>query len=102
MPFNMSAREELLCCRCTKIGNSRGSATKVCNHDRLNAGSLRRVHNHIMDLFNTQKAEGFFVPVVDDTTLKCRDRLPWWRAEVSVAREACYSGPRPSSPILQW
>jgi hypothetical protein len=55
-----------------------------------------------MDLFNTQKAEGFFVPVVDDTTLKCRDRLPWWRAEVSVAREACYSGPRPSSPILQW
>ena len=51
--------------------------------------AARRVHNHIMDLFNAQKAEGSFVPVVDDTTLKCRDRLPWWRAEVCVVRRAC-------------
>ena len=46
----------------------------------LHAGR-RRVHNHIMDMFNTQKAEGFFDPVVDATTAACRARLPWWQPE---------------------
>ena len=41
----------------------------------------RRVHNHIMDMFNQQKAEGFFDPVVDATTAACRARLPWWQPE---------------------
>ena len=47
-----------------------------------------RIHNHIMDMFNTQKAKDFFDPVIDSTTAACRDKLPWWRAEDLADAEA--------------
>ncbi len=37
-----------------------------------------------MDMFNAQKAEGFFDPVVDATTAACRARLPWWQPEAGL------------------
>lgn len=47
-----------------------------------------------MDMFNTQKAEGFFDPVVDATTAACRDQLPWWRSTDLEAAEAAAPGLR--------
>ncbi len=47
-----------------------------------------------MDMFNAQKAEGFFDPVVDATTATCRARLPWWQPEARPLNPLC---PVPSS-----
>lgn len=41
-----------------------------------------------MDMFNAQKLEGFFDPVIDSTTAACRSQLPWWRAQGLVEAEA--------------
>ena len=42
---------------------------------------VHRIHNHIMDMFNAQKLEGHFDPVIDATTAACRRQLPWWAAQ---------------------
>lgn len=49
----------------------------------LNGGTLPllRIHNHIMDMFNAQKLEGFFDPIIDSTTAACRGQLLWWAAQ---------------------
>ena len=43
-----------------------------------------RVHEHIMALWTQQNATGNFQPVVDDTALSCKARLPWWGGSPGV------------------
>ncbi len=51
---------------------------------------MRRVHSHIMGMFEHQRADGRFVPVVDGTTLRCKAQLPWWAGHVQEQGEAFY------------
>lgn len=39
----------------------------------------RRLHDHVMDMWQQQADSGRFEPVVDDTALRCKQQLPWWR-----------------------
>lgn len=50
----------------------------------------RRVHSHIMAMFQRQKDAGRVVPFVDDTTLRCKARLPWWSGHKQQQGEAFY------------
>ena len=52
-----------------------------------------------MDMFNAQKAGGFFDPVVDATTAACRARLPWWQPEVLCPRDSESMSPLTSVTI---
>ena len=47
---------------------------------------------HIMGMFHHQKDAGRFTPVVDDTTLRCKGRLPWWAGHVQEQGEAFIPG----------
>lgn len=51
---------------------------------------MRRVHSHIMGMFEHQRAAGRFVPVVDGTTLRCKAQLPWWVGHVQEQGEEFY------------
>ncbi len=42
-------------------------------------GAGRRIHEHIMGLWQQQASTGTFEPEVDATTLKCKAQLPWWQ-----------------------
>lgn len=43
-----------------------------------------------MGMFERQRAAGRFVPMVDETTLKCKAQLPWWAGHVQEQGEAFY------------
>jgi hypothetical protein len=43
-----------------------------------------------MAMFQRQKDAGRFVPFVDDTTLRCKAKLPWWSGHKQQQGEAFY------------
>lgn len=43
-----------------------------------------------MAMFQRQKDAGLFVPFVDETTLRCKRQLPWWKGHVQQQGEAFY------------